>query len=93
MGSVSAIELYLLVRLGDGNIKIHWESDIWVSSRLPLLLRLGDGNIRTHWVRVRVRVRVRVSTWCPWVSLECPSESLETTNYEHFIHILLLHFL
>ena len=46
---VSAIGLYLLISLEDGNIKIHWESNIWVGSRLPLLLRLGDGNIRTRW--------------------------------------------
>ena len=41
--------LCLLVRLGDWNIKTHWESNIWASSRLPLLVGLGDGNLRTHW--------------------------------------------
>ena len=41
--------VHVIVRLEDGNIKIHWESNIWVSSRFPLPVRLGDGNLRTHW--------------------------------------------
>ena len=51
------------MRLGDGNIKIHWESSIWVSSRLPLLLRLGDGNIRTHWGVLVLGLAFRLCLW------------------------------